>query len=61
MTLGVAVAIHSAPDSKALRELPGRPALVERVDRTEPVKDSAIMSVFIGDSHKLWITFLNCG
>jgi hypothetical protein len=38
MTLGVAVAIHSAPDSKALRELPGRPALVERVDRTELVK-----------------------
>jgi hypothetical protein len=38
LTTSNAVAIHSAPDSKALRELPGRPALVERVDRTDLVK-----------------------
>jgi hypothetical protein len=38
MTLGVAVAIHSTPVSEALRELTGRPALVERVDRILAVK-----------------------
>ena len=36
--LGIATAIHSAPDSKARRELAPCGALVERVDRTDLVK-----------------------
>ena len=33
--LGIATAKHSAPDSKARRELARSRALVERVERTE--------------------------
>ena len=59
--LGIATAKHSTPDSRTRRELAPCGALVERVDRIGLVKYRAIVSVMLGDSHRLLITFLICG